>query len=100
MKWLSKKPFSAYLPFHVPDGLVQAVDKEEFEIPEDGVRLPIFLGSQFGYFPSLKSIEPIPDGYLHFLLAKSMLSGLVSGLSLRRWDAGQRQFQIVKEWKR
>ena len=100
MKWLSKKPFSAYLPFHVPDGLVQAVDKEEFEIPEDGVRLPIFLGSQFGYFPSLKSIEPIPDGYLHFLLAKSMLSGLVSGLSLRRWDAGQKQFQIVKEWKR
>jgi hypothetical protein len=100
MKWLSKKPFSAYLPFHVPDGLVQAVDKEEFDLREDSERLPIFLGSQFGYFPSLKSIEPIPDGYLHFLLAKSMLSGLVSGLSLRRWDAGQRQFQIVKEWKR
>ncbi|MFN5888896.1 MAG: hypothetical protein ACK448_00725, partial [Bacteroidota bacterium] len=44
MKWLSTKPFTAYLPFDVPDGLVQKVEKDEFDLSEDAERLPIFLG--------------------------------------------------------
>jgi hypothetical protein len=43
-------------------------------------------------------IEPIPDGHLHFIIAKSMLSGLVAGLSLKRWDAKQNEFQLIKKW--
>ena len=98
MKWLSTKAFTPYLPFHVPDGLVQKVEKKEFDLREDAERLPIFLGSQFGINPRYSVIEPIPDGHLHFIIAKSMLSGHVAGLSLKQWDAKQNEFQLIKKW--
>ena len=98
MKWLSTNPSGPNLPFYVPDGLVQKVTREEFDLREDDVRLPIFLGSQFGAFPSYSEIEPIPDGYLHFRISKSMLSGHVAGLSLLRWDAQRNEFEVIKYW--
>ena len=98
MKWLSTKPFTANLPFDVPDGLVQKVEKEEFDLPEDAERLPIFLGSQFGVNPRYSVIELIPDGHLHFIIAKSMLSGTVDGLSLKQWDEKKNEFQLIKKW--
>jgi hypothetical protein len=98
MKWLSTKPFTANLPFDVPDGLVQKVEKEEFDLREDAERLPIFLGSQFGVNPRYSVIEHIPDGHLHFIIVKSMLSGIVAGLSLKQWDAKQNNFELIKKW--
>jgi len=98
MKWLSTDPSASNLPYYMPDDLVQQVTREEFYLREDDVRLPIFLGSQFGVFPRYSEIEPIPDGYLHFRISKSMLSGHMAGLSLLRWDAKQNDFQIIKKW--
>jgi hypothetical protein len=40
MKWLSTNPSGPNLPFYVPDGLVQKVTREEFDLREDDVRLP------------------------------------------------------------
>ena len=32
------------------------------------------------------------------LIAKSMLTGHVAGLSLKQWDAKQNDFQLIKKW--
>jgi hypothetical protein len=98
-KWLSKKPFTPWLPFDCPEGLVFKTEESEFMKNEEYDRLPIFLGSTFGVFPSLDILKPMRNGSLHFILSKSMFSGHVSGLSLRRWNAEKNSFEVIRKWE-
>jgi len=97
-KWLSKKPFTTWLPFDCPEGLVHKTEEAEFLKNEEHERLPIFLGSSFGVSPSLDILKPMPNGSLHFILNKSVLSGHVSDLSLRMWNAEKGIFEVIRKW--
>jgi len=98
MKWLVKDGVEAPLPFHYPEGLVERVTHAEF-VAQEVHRLPIFLGaSHIGIHPKYSVIDPIPDGHLHFIILKSMLSGHVNSLNLQRWNANEQAFQRIKKW--
>ena len=98
MKWPLGTDGAFDPPFNFPEGLVEGVTKAEF-IEQESHRLPIFMGAtHIGANPRNSVIEPIPDGHLHFIIAKSMLSGHVAGLSLKQWDAKQNDFQLIKKW--
>ena len=98
LKWASNKPFKPELPFYVPDGLITFVEFDEFLVEEEATRLPLFLGSQFGITPKYESCGILNDGALHLILSKSMLSGTVNGLFLKRWVSTKNSFETVKEW--
>lgn len=98
LKWASKKPFKPELPFYVPDGLIKFVEFDEFLVEEEATRLPLFLGSQLGITPKYESCGIFKDGDLHLILIKSMLSGTVNGLFLKRWVSTKNSFETKKEW--
>jgi len=98
MKWAVKVGVEATIPFHYPEGLVERVTLAEFA-EQEAHRLPIFLGaSHSGISPKYSVLDPIPDGHLHFIISKSMLSGHVHSLNLQRWDANEQVFQRIKQW--
>jgi hypothetical protein len=98
MKWPVKAGLEAPIPFHYPEGLVERVTLAEFA-EQEAHRLPIFLGASYiGISPKYSVLEPIPDGHLHFIISKSMLSGHVHSLNLQRWDANEQVFQRIKQW--
>jgi hypothetical protein len=98
LKWASKKPFKPELPFYVPDGLIRFVEFEEFLVDESTSRLPLFLGSQMGITPKYESCGTFRDGALHVILSKSLLSGTVNSLSLKRWVSAKNSFEMIKAW--
>ena len=98
LKWASKKPYKPELPFYVPDGLITFVEFDEFLVEEASTRLPLFLGSQMGITPKYERCGMLRDGSLHVILSKSMLSGTVNSLSLKRWVSAKNSFETVKEW--
>ena len=99
MKWPVTGGVEATIPFHYPEGLVERVTLAEFA-EQEAHRLPIFLGASYiGIYPKYSVLAPIPNGYLHFIISKSMLSGHVNSLNLQRWDAHEQVFQRIKQWK-
>jgi hypothetical protein len=98
LKWASKKPFKPELPFYVPDGLIRFVEFEEFLVDKASMWLPLFLGSQMGITPKYESCGTFRDGALHVILSKSMLSGTVNSLSLKRWVSAKNSFETIKAW--
>jgi dTDP-4-dehydrorhamnose reductase len=48
--------------------------------------------------PKYSVLDPIPNGHLHFIISKSMLSGHVNSLNLQRWNAHEQVFQRIKQW--
>ena len=98
LKWASKKPFKPELPFYVPDGLIRFVEFDEFLVDEASTWLPLFLGSQMGITPKYERCGMLRDGALHVILSKSMLSGTVNSLSLKRWVSAKNSFETIKEW--
>ena len=98
LKWPVKGGVEAAIPFHYPEGLVERVTLAEF-VEQEAHRLPIFLGaSHIGIYPKYSVLDPIPDGYLHFIISKSILSGHVNSLNLQRWDAHEQVFHRIKQW--
>lgn len=82
-----KRLAKGYPPFDFVPAWIDVVSPEEFFTEEPG-RLPFFLGTQFGLHP----VQPTPPDVGPYLrgamlvatLGKSLLSGAVSGLKIRR----------------
>lgn len=73
-----------YPPFNFPDHLIDTVDLELFNEIEK-LRIPLFIGSQFGFHPSLETLNVIQaEERIIAILCKSLLSGRVSGLQIAR----------------
>ena len=77
-----KKLETGYPPFDIDDDLIDTVDMDEFlRIEQD--RIPLFIGSQFGIHPKIREIRHFFNGKKRWaILSKSLLSGMVSGLSI------------------
>ena len=69
--------------YHFIDDWIDVVSPEEF-FTHESVRLPLFIGSQFGVWPNLSKHEKFLDRTLRVaILGKSMLSGCVSGIRVQ-----------------
>ena len=83
-----KRLKSGYPVFDFPQHLIDEVDMEHFILVEEN-RLPLFIGSQFGIHPNPKEIfKNIDESILIAKLNKSLLSGVVSGLSISLYKEG------------
>ena len=96
LKWFTKNQLNPYLPFQVPDGIIEFVDENEFLMEEPDKRFPLFLGSQFGIFPKPQYDALFCKGAFYVILSKSMLSGLVNGLELVQISEGA--IKTIKKW--
>lgn len=77
-----KKLEPGLYPIAIDESLVDVVSAEEFVKIEEK-RLPLFIGSQFGIYPDMNKIPDFFNGHkLIAILAKSLLSGRVDGLSI------------------
>ncbi len=77
-----KRLEKGYPPFEIDESLIDVVSAEEFVKIEEK-RLPLFIGSQFGIHPDMNKIPDFFNGHkLIAILAKSLLSGNVDGLSI------------------
>ncbi len=60
-------------------------------------RLPLFIGSQFGVNPRINEIPGFFNGAKEIaILAKSLLSGAVAGVSIYRISEGDTEFTYNK----
>jgi len=76
------KGFYAYPPFDIDKTLIDEVDIETFIKIEEN-RIPLFIGTQFGVYPSVdKSPKFLCQDKIVAILGKSLLSGQVSGLGI------------------
>lgn len=77
-----KRLENGYPPFEIDDNLIDTVDLKSF-ITDEEDRIPLFIASQFGIHPSIKSIPDFFNGpKMIAVLSKSLLSGNVHGLSI------------------
>ncbi len=78
------------------DTYVDLVDIEDFIKIEDE-RIPLFIGTQFGIYPHFEDIPNFFNGKkLVAILGKSLLSGVVSGLSLYEIGENDKEFSHDK----
>jgi hypothetical protein len=83
-----KKLKNGYPIFKFPEHLIDDVDIEQFLLVEEN-RLPLFIGSQFGIHPNPNEIfKNVTKSILIAKMNKSLLSGLVSGLSISVYKEG------------
>lgn len=76
--------------YNIPDFMIDSVSENEFQ-EKESERIPLFIGSQFGYKPNLESTLTPNDKQIVAILAKSVLSGTVFWLSIHRYSNKQRQ---------
>lgn len=94
-----KKLENGYPPFVIEESLVDVVSKEEFVRIEER-RLPLFIGSQFGIHPEMTKIPDFFNGHkLVAILAKSLLSGMVDGVSIYEIGADEKVFTKNKIYR-
>ena len=85
-----KRLSGIYLDSVIKDNSVVQVSLEVF-VSRD-LRVPLFLGTQFGLHPRLKDIGPLQDGKIAAILCKSVLSGLISGVKFCSYDLAEGRF--------
>jgi hypothetical protein len=91
-----KSIFKGNLPFEIDDDIFDRVELEEFVKIEQN-RIPLFLGSQFGIAPRINELPEFFNGEkIIAILAKSMLSGHVSGLTMYKIHENEKQFHPHK----
>ncbi len=79
---LKKLDGAQYLPYKISSVIVETVELNDFLKLEDG-RLPFLVGTQFGFFPRLNTINGFfLEPRIIALLSKSALSGNVAGLTI------------------
>jgi hypothetical protein len=89
-----KRLEKGYPPFEIDEDLIDFVDHEEFNRIEEH-RIPLFIGSQFGITPRINDIPEFFNGKKQVaILAKSLLSGTVSGLTIYQIEADEKQFHF------
>lgn len=94
-----KRLEKGYPPFEIDESLIDVVSAEEFVKIEEK-RLPLFIGSQFGIHPDTKKIPDFFNGHkLIAILAKSLLSGSVDGLSIYEIDPEVRKLPGKKIYR-
>jgi hypothetical protein len=95
---LKKLDGGKYVPYKISSIKVENVSLEMFLELEDG-RLPLIIGTQFGFFPRLNTI---PGFYLEprlvALLSKSVLSGSVAGLSICLIPGREESWKIIRDF--
>lgn len=91
-----KKIDEGYPQFEIDNELVDTVDFETFlKIEKD--RLPLFVGTQFGLFPSMNDMPKFFNGEKKVaILSKSLLSGDVSGLYIHQIFEEDNKFKHLK----
>jgi hypothetical protein len=83
-----------YPPFDLDESLIDIVDMEEFVMIEE-LRIPIFVGSQFGIYPRIEEMPEFFNGRkVIAILSKSLLSGHVSGLTIYQIEENEKQFNF------
>jgi hypothetical protein len=83
-----------YPPFDLDESLIDIVDMEEFVMIEE-LRIPIFVGSQFGIYPRIEEMPKFFNGRkVIAILSKSLLSGHVSGLTIYQIEENEKQFNF------
>jgi hypothetical protein len=76
------KGFYGYPPFDIDKTIIDEVDADTFIKIEEN-RIPLFIGTQFGVYPSVEEIPKfLSQDKIVAILGKSLLSGLVSGLGI------------------
>jgi|GEM_PF-1050610 len=87
-----------YVPYNISVVAVDHVGREEFLHGEDK-RLPLIIGTQFGFFPRLNTI---PGFYLEprvvALLSKSVLSGSVAGMSICLITGREETWKVIRDF--
>jgi hypothetical protein len=95
---LKKLDGGQYVPHNISSILIELVSVDAFLKDEDK-RLPLLIGTQFGFFPRLSNI---PGFYLEprvvALLSKSVLSGSVAGLSICLISGRNSPWKIVRNF--
>jgi len=95
---LKKLDGGQYVPYNIASIPVESVDIDIFLKLEDK-RLPLIIGTQFGFFPRLNTI---PGFYLEprivALLSKSVLSGNVAGITVCLITDGSKQWKIIRDF--
>ena len=95
---LKKLDGGKYVPYKISSIKVENVSLEMFLELEDG-RLPLIIGTQFGFFPRLNTI---PGFYLEprlvALLSKSALSGNVAGLSICLISGHDNPWKVIRDF--
>ena len=98
-----KRLEKGYPLYHFVSEWIDVVSPEEFFTEEPG-KLPFFLGTQFGLHP----VQPPAPALIPYLegemivatLSKSLLSGVVNGLKIRRieWlDEPRGRWKVLQE---
>jgi hypothetical protein len=95
---LKKLDGGQYIPYNISSIPVEPVGLDVFLKEEDN-RLPLLLGTQFGFFPRLNNI---PGFYLEprvvALLSKSVLSGSIAGLSICLIPGRNNPWKVIRDF--
>jgi len=95
---LKKLDGGQYVPYNIASIPVEPVGTDVFLKLEDK-RLPLIIGTQFGFFPRLNTI---PGFYLEprivALLSKSVLSGSVAGMSFCLITGQEETWKVIRDF--
>lgn len=94
-KLLKDKVYGGYPSFDIDESLIDEVELNEFIKIEEN-RIPLFIGHQFGISPSINKILNFYSGdSIIGILGKSLLSGVVGGLTIYKC-VGKQRTQIIR----
>ncbi len=95
---LKKLEGAQYLPYKISSVIVETVGLDEFLKLEDG-RLPLLIGTQFGFFPRLTTINGFfLEPRIIALLSKSALSGNVAGLTICLINDRSGPWKVIRDF--
>ncbi|WP_420378778.1 hypothetical protein [Gilvibacter sp.] len=84
--------YGGYPPYELDSDLIDITTLEVFRYIERD-RIPLFVGSQSGIYPKIDTIPGFFNGEkIIGVLAKSLLSGNIAGLTLYRISAKDKEF--------
>ena len=89
---------SGYPLFSIAEIVIDQVDLQKFLKPETE-RIPLIIGTQFGFFPRLNQIPGLfLEPRVIALLSKSVLSGSVAGLTICLIPDGAKPWKVIKDF--
>ena len=95
---LKKLAGAQYLPYKISSVIVETVGLDEFLKLEDG-RLPLLIGTQFGFFPRLNTINGFfLEPRIIALLSKSALSGNVAGMTICLINDRSGPWKVIRDF--
>ena len=88
-----------YPRFTIKEIQIDEVDKNDFMKPEVD-RIPLIIGSQFGFFPRLNRINGFfLEPRIIALLSKSVLSGCVASLTICLITSRSKSWKVIKDFQ-